>query len=155
MNLIIFKYNDYDSYEYHDNGNIKSIKKYYLNDMGNYSYKYKEFYEDGQLFIDTFYNDKVIEGVYKLFAKTSNLITHKYHFPIQPYLNSNLFSRGNRINLNFKIIFCLLRIRDKMKSKIRRKRYQLLDNYILLPLTDIIMSYNYKIYNVSRNKCLI
>jgi hypothetical protein len=58
-------------------------------------------------------------------------------------------------SLKFNNIFALLRFRDKLKSNIRKKRYYLIDNYLLSNLTDIIMSYHYKLYNITRKYCLI
>jgi hypothetical protein len=59
------------------------------------------------------------------------------------------------ISLEFNNAFYLLRYKDKLKSRIRKKCYYLIDHHILPNLTDITMSYIYNIYNVPRKYCLI
>jgi hypothetical protein len=110
-------------------GNNEQLFKhcFYKNDKLYGEYKF--YYHNAQLYIKCFYKDDKINGEYKIYDKNGQLINCKY------YIDDILYK------FNFKIKFALLKFKDILKSKIRKPKYKVLDQFFVKDISNIIGSY--------------
>lgn len=80
--------NDYVSKhkEYFENGSIKKI--YYLNSDKQLSGEYKEYRENGKLWVHTFYKDDSQVGIFKIYD-ISGKLHHHYDYDTHTFLKIN------------------------------------------------------------------
>jgi antitoxin component YwqK of YwqJK toxin-antitoxin module len=98
--------------------------------------KYKK-YRDGKIYENCLYNNGNLDGIHKYYE---NGILNRYRY----YIDNKLICE-----LNFKITFALLKFKDRLKSKVRKPKYELLDKYFISDISNIIISYMYTLSSLN------
>jgi hypothetical protein len=136
---------------YFTKNNVKEgeYKIYWINGQLQYFYFYKNnlkngksisYYQDGELLVYGYYKNDKFVGKLKTFHNTGMLCEYRY-----------IFSFNKFININFKIEFILLKLKDILKSKYKKPRYELLDKYFIKDITNIISSYVFTLSKLNTN----
>jgi hypothetical protein len=137
--------------QYHDNEKLE-INCFYKNDK--IDGEYKSYYNNGQLHKYCFYKDKKKNGEYKQYYTEKRLFMKCFHKndkiegECKKYYGNNILLEHEYyindifiVNLNFKMVFALLKFKDILKSRYRKPIYKKLDKMYINDISNIIGSY--------------